>query len=214
MKITYKENPLETTVELDDSETQALWYKIKINEMDEMLTSAFFSLEEGKRFDLASARRAVDLSYFCSENDDTKSPLDERCDLLLNLYIDSLKGTHVGDCTCMPCGCVKCFAESLLEIDTTPGLGKHEASKIFNAFGKEGMTIDTLIESLTNFNSSPERFQGQGWEKLGGYEQYLPRWIAEQKNAHDWLVKYKEERLTSKSDSASEPENSQAPEKD
>ena len=141
MKITYNKNPLLTTVELDENEKKELWYKIKIKEMEEILFSAHFYLEE-KYFDLERAKDDLDPDYYC--------------------------------------------------IDTIKGLGKHTAYKINAAFGTNNeKSIDEAIEYLANYDPKPKDPESDAWKKLGGYEQYVPRWKEEAKMAHDWLVNYK-----------------------
>ena len=197
MKITYNKNPLYTTVELDENEKKEFWYKIKIEEMTNLLFEAHF-YSDSERFDLERVKRAVDPEYYLKEGhkgkDGEKTKLDEECDVRLKAYLDDLRGCHVDDCTCVPCSCSKCHAESLLCIDTMPGLGKHSAHKIDAAFGKDNeKSIEQAIESLANYNPylpSPPK-DAKVWEKLGGYEQYIPRWNKEAKAAHDWLVNYK-----------------------
>jgi hypothetical protein len=194
MKINYNKNPLFTTIDLNETEKKELWYKIKIAEMEELLFSAAFALKEGQYFDLEEARRSVDMDYYCT---DEKSPLDERCDILLEHFLGELQSRHVGDCTCVACSCSKCHAESFLDINTMKGLGKHSANKIDGAFGKDNeKTIDEAIASLANYEINPDNFKDPAWEKLGGYEQYIPRWKAEAVAAHDWLVKYKNEHFS------------------
>lgn len=195
MKITYNKNPLYTTIDLDEKEKKELWYKIKISEMEELLSSAAFALEE-KYFDLEEAKRAVNTDYYYPENDNEQPNLDKRCDMLLAHYLEALKSYHVGDCTCVPCSCEKCHAEAFLGIDTTKGLGKHSANKINGAFGKDNTrTIDEAIESLSTFVINPENYTGEAWKKMGGYEQHVPRWKAEQEAAHAWLITYKNEHF-------------------
>jgi hypothetical protein len=132
MKINYNKNPLYTTIDLEEYEKKELWLKIKISEMEELLSSASMYLEE-KYFNLEKARKEVDTDYYFS---DDKSPIDKRCDTLLEHYLEELQSYHVGDCTCVACSCSKCQAESLLGINTMPGIGKHSAYKINGAFGK------------------------------------------------------------------------------
>lgn len=194
MKIIYNKNPLNSIVELSEKEKKELWYKIKISEMENLLFNAHFHLEEGEHFNLEAAKKSVNADYYCT---DEESPLDKRCNLLLNHYLIELKSFHCGDCTCFAATCSKCHAETFLGIDTIKGLSKNYAIKIQSAFGpKNERTIDEAIESLANFKVNPENFNTDSWKKLGGYEQYVPLWKEEASKAKDWLVKYKNEFLT------------------
>jgi hypothetical protein len=184
MKITYKENPLDTVVELDEHEKKELWYKIKIDEMEDRLFMAhYYYNKEGGADDV---QYYLDPEYYCT---DEKSPLDKRCDQMLEWFIEELKGYHNGDCTCVPASCIKCHAERKLGIDTIEGLGKHSAHKIDHAFREHG-TIDAVLESLKEFNPKISDVWKNNRE---GWEEHLPRWKQEAKHAYDWLLKYKEE---------------------
>ncbi len=194
MKITYNKNPLWTTIELDESEKKELWYKIKIKEMEELLFDAHFHLEEGNYYDLNQARKAVDPDYYITGNDGDENKIDKRCDEILNYYLSELQSNHVGDCTCVPCSCLKCHAEDLIGIHTTQGLSKHSAHKINVAFGNNNeKTIDEALDYLKNYNPT----KGLGWEKFSqeDFDKHIPRWKSEAKNAYDWLLKYKLEKL-------------------
>lgn len=187
MKITYNKNPLLTTVELDEHEKKELWYRIKIKEMEELLYSAHFHLQEGKFYDVNRAKESVKADYYCT---DDKSDLDKRCDELFGYFIEELMGKHAGDCTCIACTCDKCYAESLLGIDTIKGLGKHSASKIDAAFGiNNEKTLDEAIESLAHY----EPVRSASWEKYpqADFDKHVSRWKQEAKVAHAWLVQYK-----------------------
>lgn len=194
MKITYNKNPLRTTIELDEHEKKELWYKIKINYMEDMLYGAYFHLEDsdGKYFDVDKARKRLDPSFWCT---DEKSKLDEYCDTLLECLLNDLMSTHVGDCTCVACSCTKCQAETLLDINTIPGLGKHSAYKIDSAFGKDNeRTIDEALEHLKN----PTYVRSGTWLNYPeeDYNKHIPRWQAEAKLAYEWLLKYKEQHFS------------------
>ncbi len=195
MKITYNKNPLWTTIELDEAEKKELWLKIKIKEMEELLFDAYFHLrEKDKDFNLESARKAVEPDYYLGVTDNEKSDIDKRCDEMLEYYLAELQANHVGDCTCVPCSCIKCYAEDLLGINTTKGLGKHSAYKINAAFGnKNEKTIEEALESLKNYNPT----KGDAWSKFSQeeFDKHVPRWKAEAKLAYDWLLKYKNEKL-------------------
>ncbi len=186
MKITYNKNPLYTTIELDEQEKKDFWNQIKIREMEDLLFDVHFHLEEGEYFDIEKARKAVNPDYYLT---DEKSPLEKRCDMLLETYLEELQSFHIGDCTCVAWSCMKCHAESILGIDTIKGLPKHSAYKINSAFGeKNSKTIEEAIEYLANYEPTAT------WE---GWEQHVPRWKAEAKVAHDWLVNYKNEHFNS-----------------
>lgn len=195
MKITYNKNPLYTTIELNKNEKKELWYKIKITQMEDLLSNANFYLENSDLFNLENAKKSVNFEYYISENKE-KPPIDKRTDILLEHYVYELQKSHCGDCTCVAYSCGKCIAENLLEIDTILGLPKHSANNIESAFGKENQhTIEEAIENLSNYKIDPENYQTDGWKKIGGHEQYIDRWIQEAKVAHDWLVIYKKTKL-------------------
>lgn len=201
MKIIYNKNPLLTTIELNELEKKEFWYKIKLKEMEDLLYSAHFYLEESNIQNIDKTKKYLDPSYYISENG--KSALDERCDELLDIFLSDLKYTHSGDCTCVPCSCSKCYAEFILGIDTIKGLSKYSASKINSAFGKNNeKSIDEALDSLLNYEPVISAEEKVRWDKVGGYEQHLPRWKAEAKNAYDWLLQYKNEYLNKDIDNA------------
>lgn len=105
-------------------------------------------------------------------------------------YVAALRGTHVGDCTCVPCSCLKCHAEGYLGINTIPGLGKHLAYKVNAAFGPDGeRTIDEAIEYLANYDPKPTSPMWDG--RLELWESCLPRWRDEASRAHAWLIEHR-----------------------
>lgn len=212
MKITYNENPLKSVVELDEHEKKELWYKIKVEEMVELLFEAHFCLLENNyssrswivrrlretwyKFlgqplilsrDVKRAKDAVDPSYYLAEHRGERAKMDERVDELFDWYVHSLQDIHGGDCNCIPASCPKCHAESLVGIDTMPGLGKHEAAKIDAYFGK-GLNIDGVITALENWELDELKHEG--------YEPHFERWRNEAKNACEWLKGYKAEHFS------------------
>lgn len=108
----------------------------------------------------------------------------------LDEYTAALRAAHEGDCTCVPCACLKCQAEDWLGVDTTPGLGKHQAYNIAAAFGHGNeRTLDEAIEALVDFDPEPSPM-GDG--KLDLWNANLPRWREEARQAHVWLVAYRD----------------------
>lgn len=190
MKIIWNKNPLWTVVELDEHEKRELWWKVRSDEMRELLEDAHYHLQDGQAFDVAKARTALDPGYYLAE--DGPSKLDQRADVLLVHFVHELSSNHVGDCTCVACSCSKCHAESIIGINTIEGLGKHAAHKIAGAFGRQNeASLEGAIESLRTYNPKPPA-DPAAWEKVGGFDQHVPRWKEEAASAHDWLVKYRD----------------------
>lgn len=107
-------------------------------------------------------------------------------------YLDALRGTHCGDCTCVAISCTKCWAESAIGIRTLAGLTKHTAHHIESAFGKDGArSIDEAIAALANYDPTPWPNQEDFWR------QHLPRWREEASQAHAWLVRYRDDHFPS-----------------
>jgi hypothetical protein len=195
MNIIYKDNPLTTEIELNEEEQSKLWYKVKIAKMEEKLFDASYYLE-GENFNLEKAKFSVNQNFYFGENDDEESPLDKEAnEMFINLSIE-LKSMHAGDCTCIPCSCFKCYAESLVGVDTLKGLSKYSAEKIMSGFGygKDNKTIEEVINDMENDDCIPTE-DLERWEKMGGYEQYIPRWKNELEEALKWLKTYKQEKL-------------------
>lgn len=127
------------------------------------------------------------------DRDDDASP--SWMNKLHDAYVEALRDVHVGDCTCVPCSCLKCWAESYLGIDTMPGLGKSLAYKVDAAFGDtDERTIDEAIKWLANYDPKPTSPMWDGKEKL--WESCLPRWRDEARQACAWLVAYRDRLLS------------------
>lgn len=210
MEIIWADNPLRTVVKLDEREKKELWYKLKVEELQEMIHSAYFALTHvewsNKNIKPTTMEDAVkeavsdlDPEYWCS---DDKSKLDQRIDEMHAYYVADLQGWHIGDCTCVACSCTKCHAEGLLGIDTIKGLGKHSAHKVDGAFRvgedrKLNCTIDEALEKLRHPKyeppTDPERLKA--WGGVGGYEKHIPRWKEENAHAITWLETYRDKLI-------------------
>ena len=192
MKIHWAQNPLQTTVELDDHDKEILRLKANVEVLEEHLSEASFHLDEGKWFDLAKAHAAIDLHY-------DKEAVQESITQRVGWYIPELeRGIHCGDCTCVPASCSKCHAESVLGIDTIKGVGKHALTKIEGCFLKPqiekgkwagydlDVTIHDAIRKLENYEPKAD------W---AGWEVHAPRWKAEASRALEWLRAYRDEHF-------------------
>jgi hypothetical protein len=214
MNIIWNKNPLDTIVELTDHEKEIFKLKIKIHELEEDLgTAAVYLNPQNATWVMSKCPsrpnghtieslidevldRYLNMAYMYGEGEHKGKGLDKRVDDLFSYYMDDLAGTHAGDCTCVPCSCTKCAAESLLGIDTIKGLGKHSAYKINMAFGKNERTLDEALEYLKSFKVEPPTENLEGWAKVGGWEQHVPRWEAEAKAAYEWLLQYKQDHFS------------------
>lgn len=187
MNIVWNENPLATVIELDEREKATLRDRIMIDELKTMLVGAKMDLEAGKPDealkelgDLESVAEEVDRQY--------------------PWMVEAFSSYHVGDCTCWPSACVKCHAEGHLGICTIEGLGKHAGNWIDGAFdrknGQDKRTLDEAIEYLATHD--PDRDAGADSWKHKHPETWAscqPRWRAEIKAAHEWLVQYRKEHF-------------------
>ena len=202
MRLTWNENPMMTTVELDEKEKELMWHKVKIDQMRWALLGVHFHLEDRKdseynNFDLDRARQECDPEYWYGKEDSEgdKPPCDKRVDELMEYFLEALMGPHCGDCTCVAATCDKCMAEEHLGIHTTRGLGKHQAVKIHSAFGeymrpwKRKRDIHEVIEYLENYDAAKTPPDWEGWEP------HVERWNEEAKNACEWLKNYRNEHF-------------------
>jgi len=198
MKIIYNENPLRTVVELDENDRRILWFKIKVEELQNKLFDVHFNLTEGEYFNLERARKDADPVAYLQEVDQEKTAIDERVDMLLEHYVQELSGVHVGDCTCQPCSCSKCRAEEILGINTLGSSpGNHELAKIDSAFSKD-RSLSEALSYLKDHKISREK--PESWKSFTqeDYESHIPRWESEQARAYEYLRDYANERLNVK----------------
>lgn len=177
MLIHYKENPLNTVVELRSDEMRELWYQLMIEELRDSLCEIHMEIKSD-RPDLKLISKKSEMFYY----EDEPKELYDRIDWLMQKHMDALKESHLGDCICVPTSCLKCKAEELVNVHTIKGLGKHEANKIFHLF-KEGFGIDKVIDHLYHHKPNPT------WKAS---EEVIMRWKKEATRAADWLVDYRD----------------------
>lgn len=178
MKITYTENPLRTTIELDEQEKTLLWHKVKIQELEDVLFSMQYHLSSGQNFDPEKALK-------CCPDDVL---LDNQVTEITDGYIAALQTRHHGDCICAASGCSKCHAEDFLGISTLPpNMGKHSIYRLHTAFTyKDGAewkerSIKDAIEYLRTYEPTAT------WE---GWEQHAPLWKEQARKAYEYLLEY------------------------
>lgn len=210
MRFVYYPNPLRTRVYLDDKEKEIFKLKHRLEQQKWIIFGVRYRLRENPNDVLECANKHFNGKTYWElakaeipKNYDTEeynAELDEEA----QSYIDELEnGYHMGDCTCIPASCVKCYAEEVAGIDTITGLGKHEASKIDSLFfaGKrmstfDIRTIDEVLEILKNYKVEPFE-ENKEWNRFPDrkelYEHHMPRWEQEAKHTYEWLLNYKQE---------------------
>jgi hypothetical protein len=186
MKINWNENPLNSTVEIDDSDREKILLYIQNESYSDILCDLNLWLNREIRKEDEPTIEKIQEKI---------RPWGEICNMDISheevkAYEEYLQMSHGGDCTCWPMTCVKCLAEDALGISTIKGLGKHSASKIMGAFGENG-TIDQAIERL---EQKPSYQKTEAWKSFTqeDYEKHIPRWENEREAAIKWLKAYKE----------------------
>lgn len=183
MKILYQQNPLDTIIELDDTDAEILRFKLIIEDLKDRIYIAH-EMIDGENPDIMNALKELDSNNF---EDETLQDIAKR---KISWMIDELKKSHNGDCICVPMSCAKCYAESLLGIHTLKGLGKHQARHINNQFQKNN-NIDEVINSLENYQHPVKEIFFLDDPSV--FEKLCIRWTKEAKEAAEWLKVYKHE---------------------
>lgn len=178
MRIVWNENPLKTQVHLDAPDLKLLKTAIKYD--DAYMTLIDISNYVDKDNINLKAINKVLSEYFIRDDAD-------EYDSDLEYYIDALLDTHMGDCTCVPAGCVKCRAEDLLGINTIKGLSKYAANYIVMAF-RDDRSISEALEYLKNYEpdigDELKKMYPDTWKELE------KRWKANADKAYEWLLGY------------------------
>lgn len=197
MKINWNVNPLETAVFLDDADRKYLRLAIRmesalsaISHRD--LRDSAKTPEEAERY--AKYIKSYDDVAF--DEDEVSADIDKR----VEMFEAELQGPHVGDCICFACTCTKCWAESLLDIDTIAGLSSNEASKIDSCFTDTSTTTWsrktlTSAEVIEELSKPVSRTKNEHWKNASqqSWDACIPRWEAERARALNWYRRYIEE---------------------
>jgi hypothetical protein len=193
MIIEWHQNPLKTTVKLTPDERTIFLLKAKVKDYEETARMAAFYLDEkGKEKGRYSPEKA--LSWLRARLDDKSDENDpeESGGAAMLQAIECQE--HLGDCVCVATTCDKCMGEEILGINTIAGLSQHGRARLRGVYGKDGdRPIDEVIEALGNYRPS----KNGHWATMADaiFEKHAAEWRAEAKEAHDWLVRYKVERL-------------------
>lgn len=202
MKILWNDNPMRTSIVLDSSERRWLSALVRCEELEEILGDAHHALDpterawrvekgfSGPRTDREVIERALfelRFNYVSGEVKYDDRSFSDRIEERAEMFAKELEsGVHEGDCTCVPCSCLKCHAERLIGVNTIEGLTKHHGAAIAHRFAA-GKTSADVIVALRTYVPNPTDD-----ERL---RLAHPRWVCEAREAADWLERYRAERL-------------------
>ena len=187
MKINYHQNPLRSTVEIDNRDKERILLYIQNEYYTDILCELDLWLkQEIKKDDEPTLEKVHENIRNWGEICNMGIDYEE-----VKAYEEYLQMTHGGSCTCWPMTCAKCMAEEALGINTIEGLEKHSAHKIMGSFGENG----TIDEAINRLEAKPEyTYKPESWINFSqkDYETLIPRWESERKAAVNWLKAYKE----------------------
>lgn len=205
MEIIYQHNPLLNKVILNDAEKKLLFWKVVQSEFEDEIWSLKFRLEayldhkldpneiEHKPLKKYTKEFLADPIRKTYEKIDTlaeemiKIEYDES---KIKYFVDALQEMHDGDCIGQPCSCLKCHAESMLDIESMPNYPGDIGHALFSSFSSPNYvynekTIDEAIDFLTN-----RKYTNPGVE-----QKYVEGWKERDKKAKEYLIYYKKEVL-------------------
>jgi hypothetical protein len=175
LKINWHENPLKTTVVLDEIEKKIFGEKARIRELKSAAQYAALHLRD-KNDKFYDPDRALSYLQRVLDEDGLKERTSDK-------LIELENGFHCGDCTCVATSCEKCFAEDILEIDTLDGLSQRSAHKLDVLYGREdAIGMDDVLGAL-----EVEIAEALESARLDDH--------AESVEVYKWLLRYKTEKL-------------------
>lgn len=191
MKIKYAQNPLHTTVHLDEQDKKEFLYKVKIVQLREMVHDAAWifqntanenykacTVEDGIKSVTTSNR-----SLWGPGGDYPDSAFEKRCLEILSYDVKALAElSHDGDCVSQPASCCRCGAEERLEINTLEGMPYHVGALLYCL--PPEYTADDIIAYL-------EKYDARSWTS----GTYAEERNASSKKGAEWMRKYKKEHL-------------------
>lgn len=183
MKINWNENPLKSTIEVDQSDRERILLYIQNEYYLDLLCHLDLWLHGDIQNDdeptIEKIQEQISTwARVCNIGTDDQE---------VEEYVEDLQSQHAGDCTCLPIGCMKCRAEEALGFSTIAGLGEHSARKIQALFER----YETINEVLEELRKPYSYERPENWPKSIDYEKHIPRWEAERVHAAEWLTQYK-----------------------
>ena len=136
MKILYRNNPLYTSVFLNNAETLLLKERFKYERLCEAL------YEVMHRDKLKEKKLGVKPTF-----EEILEDINDWADKSVPMYIKALQEErHDGDCIYQSCSCAKCYAEKLMKVNTIDGLSKKDA--LYLTKYSNDVKIDDILNDL------------------------------------------------------------------
>lgn len=206
MQIIYQHNPLLNKVILNDIEKKLLFWKVVYSEFEDVIWTLKFQLESYLDNKLDPAKigyeplKKYTEEFLANPIKKTYEKIDTLAEEMIKIeydeskikyFVDALQEMHDGDCISQPCSCLKCHAESMLDIESMPNYPGNIGHALFSSFSSPNYvynekTIDEAIDFLGN----------RDYTEYENQELYKPdRWKERDKKAKEYLIYYKKEIL-------------------
>lgn len=188
MNILYQQNPLNTIIDLDESDIEKLRLNVHIRELEGIIHLARFYLKDKSR------------NFSVKETQDRLDEIDSidgTVDHTLKYLLESATEGHIGDCTCFPASCTKCMLEDFLGIDTLEysTLGKHGFSTINEVFYTLGDNT-TCTQAIDYLKNNPlTKDSPNNWTDQEAWAKCVPRFNKEREQAVKYLENYRYKHL-------------------
>lgn len=208
MEIAYQHNPLLNKVILNETEKKLLFWKVVYSEFEDIIWTLKFRLESylDNKLDPNSIPYEPAKKDAQEFLDNPIQKIHQKIDTLaeemirieynenkIKYFIEALQGMHDGDCIRQACSCLKCHAESTLDIESMPNYPSNIGHALFSAFSSPNYvynekTIDEAIDFLSNRDYTR-------YETNEFYKPYIDSWVENDNKAKEYLIYYKKEVL-------------------
>jgi hypothetical protein len=185
--IVYTENPLAQKILIDEKEREILRLKIRVEDLEDKLCSISNILDSKKSEyeKLTESRQECNIFDSADKEKEYNAFIEKR----LQEYDRELTREHGGDCTSIPCSCMKCHAENFLGVDSLGEISNSSAYRILDAFNERSGNCKTCEEAIIYLKEHPPLVNSE-------YAAHRERWIADHQKAIEYLEKYQKEKLS------------------
>lgn len=188
MKILWAPNPLNTVVELDGADKATLRHKVYIEELENRIVLACTDISPDGRTYLKKMGKGKPLKEHVADVIEMMiADVEAKVERQTAAAIAAMTESHHGDCIRECHTCTKCWAESLLGVDTLEGL--HGDASYFPEAFEEGRGLPEAIAYLAAYYPKPSGSWVTSTRRTD-FDVHVPRWREEAAKAHTWLVAY------------------------